>query len=618
VETAAASPAIASLVDLLEVSATSYGTRPLFLTKGQGASANRWVETTYGQFMEMVDHLRGGLAALGVERNDRIGIIAGNRIEWAVAAYATYGLGAAFVPMYESQHDKDWAFIARDSGLKVLFVANAAIHARVTDFARSIPTLRHVVLLSPEGAPLTYPSLLKQGAEKPTPPVHPAASDTAALVYTSGTTGEPKGVVLSHGNIVSNVLTLRGIILSTEKPEEHRTLSFLPWAHAFGHTAELHMLIASGSSMGIAEGVEKIVDNIKEVKPTALVAVPRVFNRIYAGVQKLIAAKPPVIQWLFRQGLDAARRKAQGHRLGLRQALLLLVADRLVFAKIRARFGGRLKFAISGAASLAKEVAEFIDGIGITVYEGYGLTETSPIATANIPGHRKMGSVGRPIPGVRIVIDTSMTKDPGNGEVIIYGPNVMQGYHNRDRESRAVFTADGGLRTGDMGYLDQDNYLFITGRIKEQYKLANGKYVVPSPLEDLLKLSPFLSNVMIYGDNRPYNVALVVPAADAVLEWAGEVGLASRDFAELLEDPKVKEKIASEIERLSSDFKRYERIRAFKLIAEDFTQQNEMLTPSMKLRRRNVMARWTHEVEKLYLEGGDKDDSWSDAACDVS
>jgi long-chain acyl-CoA synthetase len=409
--------------------------------------------------------------------------------------------------------------------------------------------------------------------------------------------------MLSHENIVSNVRTLQQIVLqSSEKPEDHRSLSFLPWAHAFGQTVELHLLIASGASMAIAEGVDSIALNIQEVKPTVLVAVPRVFLKIHAGIEKLMAERSRLVRWLFRRGITAGKKVSAGHSLGLFERALRHAADRLIFAQVRKRFGGRLRFAISGAASLPAEVAEFIDALGITVYEGYGLTETSPIAAANVPGYRKLGSVGRPLPGVRIVIDESVSDDPAQGEIVVYGPNVMLGYYERAAETGLALAADGGLRTGDLGYLDAENYLFVTGRIKEQYKLTNGKYVSPAPLEDRLKLSALIANVMIYGDNRPHNVALVVPEPAALLAWARREGLPSTTLEELIRLERVRQMFWAELERLSADFRGYERIRAFALLGEDFTQENEMLTPSLKLRRRKIVARWASSIELLYSE----------------
>jgi long-chain acyl-CoA synthetase len=610
-----------SLVELLERSVARFAERPLFLHKVQEAQRRApapdqggWQTVTYASFAALVDRARAGLAALGVGPGDKVGIIANNRLEWATLAYATYGLGAALVPMYESQHEREWAFIAEDAGLSVLFAAGAAIHAKVAPLARTVPGLSHVVLLegegesSPAAGVLTFAEVVRGGAsggEFP-PPVHPAPEDVACLLYTSGTTGEPKGVVLTHANIMSNLLALYRVI---PLEPEHRSLSFLPWAHALGHTVELHMMIAAGASTGIAESVDRLVQNFLEVRPTVLVAVPRVFLKIYAGVEKLMATKPGPIRALYRRGVSLGIARGRGQRLSLWSKVVLAVCDRLVFAKIRARFGGRLQFAVSGAAALATEVAEFMEALGIQVFEGYGLTETSPIVSGNVPGQRRLGSVGRPLPGVRVTIDLvaagGRTGDPRDGEIVVHGPNVMAGYHRREADNQAIFTADGGLRTGDLGYLDQDGYLYITGRLKEQYKLQNGKYVVPAPLEERLKLSPFIANLTIYGDNRPFNVALVVPAIPHLEGWARDQGWGPLAPGELLIHPAVKQAIRAEIDRLSSEWRGYERVRAFALLPEDFTQQNDMLTPSLKIKRRNVVVRWREEIERLYRDHPD-------------
>ena len=272
----------------------------------------------------------------------------------------------------------------------------------------------------------------------------------------------------------------------------------------------------------------------------------------------------------------------------------------MVFSKIRDKFGGRLNYAFSGGSALSKDVAEFIDALGITVYEGYGLTETSPIATANRPGAHRIGSVGQPIPGVKIVIDKSKAEDGKQGEIMVYGPNVMVGYYNRDQENKEVFTEDGGFRTGDLGYVDDDGFLYITGRIKEQYKLENGKYVAPAPLEEQLKLSPFIVNAMVYGDNRLFNVALIVPDLDAVRKWAKEQGISADSDEKLLEGARVKEMIQAEVDKASASFKGFERIKKVTLTAEDFTTQNGMLTPSLKVKRREVWKKHGPQIEALY------------------
>jgi long-chain acyl-CoA synthetase len=588
-----APPSIVSLVDLLDSSAQKYGPRELFGTK----TGDNWVYTTYAQFKKLVDDMRAGLSQIGIGRGDKVGIISNNRVEWAVIAYATYGLGAAYVPMYESQLEKDWEYIVRDSQAKVLFVSTPAIYEKTKGFPAKVASLKHVVLIAGEGSEHTYKSLMQKGAEKSVEAVHPGDKDTAGLLYTSGTTGNPKGVVLSHGNVISNLLGVQdGLPIGSVD----RSLAFLPWAHSFGHTAELHLLIMQGASTGICDSTDKIVQYLAEVKPTVLFAVPRIFNRIYSGVEKQMESKPGIIRKLFRGGLKASVKKKQGKSLSLGESITLALADKIVFSKIRGRFGGNLKYAISGAAALARDVGEFIDGLGITVYEGYGLTETSPIVSSNIPSHRKLGSVGRPIKGVRVVIDKAVTGDPKNGEIVVYGPNVMQGYYNHKAETDAVFTSDGGFRTGDMGYLDEENFLYITGRIKEQYKLENGKYVVPAPLEEALKLSPFISNIMIYGDNKPFNVALVAANVDNVKEWAKAHGLGDKKIDDLVSDDRLRAKVKEELDKLSVEFKGYERIRNFALISEDFTQENGMLTPKLSVKRRNVMQKWGGELEKLY------------------
>jgi long-chain acyl-CoA synthetase len=334
------------------------------------------------------------------------------------------------------------------------------------------------------------------------------------------------------------------------------------------------------------------------VKPTILFAVPRVFNRVYDGLNKQIGERGPMVQRLFRAGLAAAIKRGAGESVGVIDKVQLALADRLIFSKARGRLGGNLKYAISGSAALNADVAKFIDALGIQVYEGYGLTETSPIATANYPGHRKIGSVGRAIPEVKVVIDTKASGDPVQGEIVIYGPNVMKGYHNLPDANREVLMTDGGFRTGDLGKVDSDGYLYITGRIKEQYKLENGKYVVPSPLEEELKLSPFVANVMIYGSNKPHNVALVVPDSVSLKKWAESEGI---DVSgDLNGNEKIHAMYLKEIDAHSSRFKGYEKPQRLLFTWDDFTTENGLLTPTMKLKRQKVMEKYGEQIEKLF------------------
>jgi long-chain acyl-CoA synthetase len=586
----------ANLVEMFERSVRTFARNPLFGVK-RGA---QWSWITYEEVGAKVDAFRGGLAGLGVKRGDRVAIVSNNRPEWAVSAYACYGLGASLVPMYEAQHPKEWAYICADCSAVAVIGATGEIYEQCQELRKSVPSLKHVLGLSlPPDHPSSFAAALAAGARNPTPTIRPEPRDTACLIYTSGTTGNPKGVILSHSNIASNISAVHEMM---PMGGQDRSLSFLPWAHSFGQTCELHALLSLGGSMALCEDVTKLVEQLAEVQPTLLVSVPRVFNRIYDGVHQQMATKPKPIQQLFQSGLRAASKRRQGAALGVQEKIALALADRLVFSKIRARFGGRMKYAFSGGAALSREVAEFIDGLGITVYEGYGLTETSPIATGNRPGVHRIGSVGKPIPGVRIELDQSASGEEGEGEIVVYGPNVMQGYHNREEENRAVFTPDGGFRTGDLGRLDADGFLYITGRIKEQYKLENGKYIAPAPLEEQLKLSPYILNALVYGDNRPHNVALIVPDLTALKKWGVAQGIAAASDEELLGHPRMVALIQVEVDKYAGGWKGFERVHKVTLVAEDFTTQNGFLTPTLKLKRRVALQTYGPRIEALYRE----------------
>ena len=580
----------ANLVEMFERSCRTYEDRPLYGTKRNGG----WHWTSYGEVAALVDQCRAGLAAIGVGPGDKVAIVSNNRVEWAVVAYATYGRGAMLVPMYMDQRPDEWEFILGDCGAKVAFAANERSCASLGDARSKLPALERVIGIElPNQDPSSFAALLARGRAAPSPPVPLQANAVADIVYTSGTTGRPKGVILSHGNLISNVNAVLEVF--PLEPDD-RSLSFLPWAHAYGQTCEVHAMLSMGCSVALNDTIGNLAANLRQVRPTVFFAVPRIFNRMYDAVWHELAQKPPFLQQLVRAAIRATAERANGRALALRDALALIVIDRLVFAKIRARFGGRLKYALSGSAALCLEVARFIDALGITVYEGYGLTETSPLVSANYPGHRKLGSAGRPLPRVRVVIAKSGEADR-EGQVTVYGPNVMEGYYQRPHETAAALQPDGGVRTGDLGYLDDDGYLFITGRIKEQFKLTNGKYVHPGPLEEQLRLAPHVSNVFVYGENREYCVALVVLNVPNVKTW-----LHARGFepAELETDERVRDLLAGEIAAQNAKFKSFERVKAFALLTEDFTAEDGLLTPTLKLKRHNVVAKYRDKLETLY------------------
>lgn len=591
------------MCDMQQKACTAFATRRLFGTKVGGS----WQYTTYGEFGQMVDALRGGLASLGVGDGDRVMVIANNRVEWAVGCYAALGLGAWYVPTYENTLPKEWRFIVQDSAAKVVFAATKEIYEKVREFVADVPTLERVICFELDASHEdSYAALLEIGKKQPVAAISPGESHVAGLIYTSGTTGVPKGVMLSHGNFISNVIAVHEVF---PIEADDSSLSFLPWAHSFGQTCELHCMLSMGARVDIAESVPKLIDNLAESRPTILFSVPRIFNRIYDALQKRMEEETPVKKFMFKKGVDVARRRRALEEQGKSSSWLdfqYRLFDKVVFSKVRDRFGGRLKYAFSGGAALSKEVAEFIDDMNITVYEGYGLTETSPIATANYPGTRKIGTIGKEIPGVKVYIcdeDQNVLQDEQDGEIVVVGPNVMLGYYNRPDADEEVLTTINGeraFRTGDMGRRGADGFIRITGRFKEQYKLENGKYVSPAPLEEQMKLSPFITHAMLYGFNKPHNIAVIVPDFETATKWAHAQGIADTSPAALVKNPDLIRKIQEEIVAVGKDFKSYERPQRILLALEEFSVENDMLTPSLKLKRRNVLSNYEKEIEALY------------------
>ncbi|MDB4964477.1 MAG: Long-chain-fatty-acid--CoA ligase [Myxococcales bacterium] len=587
-------PRFADLATMFHDVVTKYPDRPLFGTRDKAG----WSWTTYAQFGSLVEQCRAGLVKRGVERGDRVAVISNNRLEWATGAYACYTLGAVYVPMYESQLDAEWKFILGDSDARLCLVSGDAVAKRVRAFAGELPTLQHVIDFDAADAN-GFAALMKDGAAGGVPAITPAADDVAIFIYTSGTTGKPKGVRLSHANLAGNVSGFQAVV---PIDGAHRSLAFLPWAHVYGGSIELSGMISLGASLAICEKRERILEYIGEVKPTVLFAVPQIWNRIYAGVQANVAEKPKLIRNIFHAALRSRSKQKRGQSRSFGEVISLPLAKMLIFGKVKQRFGGKLEFACSGAAALSPDVAEFVDNLGIDVYEGYGMTETSGIACCNQPHARRIGTVGKPLPGVEIKLDHQAPGgDADNGEIIVYGTGVMLGYHNQPEETEKVMTPDAGLRTGDLGRFDSDGFLAVTGRVKELYKLQNGKYVAPAPLEEKLTLSPFIAQAMLHGSDKPYNVAVIVPNLQNAQKWAEENGLDATSSTAILSSPKMRELIAKELEKYSTDWKSYERIKKFVIADEEFTTANDMLTPTLKVKRRNVLKRYGGDLDKLYV-----------------
>ncbi len=587
-----------NLVDWWIESEKKFSDNDLFLVH-DGKGGLRPIK--YGEIGRRIAAVRGGLAALGIDKNDAVGIISANRPEWAVLAFATYGRNARYVPMYEKELAKTWKYIIEDSGLKFLMVSTPEIYEKIKEFAGNIPTLEHIYIIESEGEN-SFSALEKAGEANPVGPLIPHPDDIAVLIYTSGTTAEPKGVLLSHGNITYNAIT--GFRLFPDLREGQVGISMLPWGHSYAITAELTSWIGFGGTLGFMRSVDTLAEDMRLVRPHYLVSVPRVFNKVYDTIQMRMSDEGGLKKKLFDAACNTARKKRELAHSGKRNLFIdvkIFLLDKLVFSKIRAVVGGRISGAMTGSAAMNKEIAEFFFDIGISIFDCYGLTETAPGVTMNSPLAWRIGSVGKVLDGQKVVIDKTLTEEGADdGEIIVYGPNVMKGYHNKPEETRAVMTADGGFRTGDRGRLDEDGFLWITGRIKEQYKLSNGKYVFPAAIEEEIKLLPNVANAMAYGDGKPFNICLLLPDFAVTKRWAEHEGVSAQP-EDLVVNSAFKEMLVSEVKNhLKKSFGGYEIPEKYILIREDFTVENKMLTQTLKLKRRVVIDHYAREIEELY------------------
>ena len=586
-----------NLVELFENSVKKYADRP-YLGAKNTQGEYEWV--TYQEIGRRVDNLRGGLASIGVKRGDAVGIICNNSIDWAIGHFAAVGLGAFYVPMYEAELTHVWEYIIKDSAIKVLFVSKPEIYERIKDFPSRIPTLEKIYLIQGQGKN-TMSELEKIGENKPVKAIYPKPEEVAVLIYTSGTTGDPKGVLLMHGNWTSNHHARMKVF--PELNESDRSLSLLPWAHAFG-LGELHTFTAIGGSMGFMENVTTVVADMAKVKPTFLLAVPRIFNKVYDTIVTKVNDAGGFKKKLFDAGVEAGKERRQLAEQGKSSFMVDLkfkVIDKIVFQKIRDLFGGRLKGSLTGSAAMNPDISKFFFDIGIPLYDAYGLSETTPGITMNGSTKFRIGSVGPALDKIKVVIDQSVV-EPGakDGEIICYGPNVMKGYHNKPEATKEIMTQDGGIRTGDRGRLDKDGFLWITGRIKEQFKLENGKYVFPAALEEDICLNHYVQSALIYGAGREYNVCLIVPDFVALDIYAQKNNLPT-DMKTLVEREDVQKMITSEInDTLKKKYGGYELPRKYLFLSDPFTLENGMLTQTMKLKRRVIMEEYNDQIEALY------------------
>jgi long-chain acyl-CoA synthetase len=589
-----------TLLDYFQFSARS-GKPDLLVSKVNGA----WTPVPASEFGRKTRAFGIGLTTLGMDHDDRIAILSENRPEWPMVDFATLGIGGITVPIYTTYLAPQVEYILRDCTAKILVVSNEKELAKVMEVRSRCPALAYVVLVegkvpNADGV-LSFETVVQRGEEALK--LRPGAWDErvanvnpeshATIIYTSGTTGEPKGAVLSHGNLVSNVTTASTFF---ELGPETVALSFLPLAHVFERMID-YVLFSRAVTISYAESIEKLADNFGEVKPHTFGSVPRVYDKIHARIFQNLESQPAtkqkIFQWALKVGKErlALLEKKRPVPGGL--ALKYRIADRLVFSKIRARLGGRFRFCLSGGAPLSKEVAEFFWAAGVEVYEGYGLTETSPVLTCNRPGAWRLGSVGKAIAGVTIRIAE-------DGEVLAKGPNIMRGYWNKPEETKKVFNAEGWFMTGDVGVVDREGFLTITDRKKELIINAYGKNIAPSPIEEALKHIRYVTNVVLIGDKRKFLSALIVPNFERLEGWASANGVEFKNPTDLIRSPKVRALFRQAIEIVNGDEPSEKRIRDFAFLTTDFSIEGGELTPTLKVKRRVVAEKYKGMIDGLY------------------
>jgi len=563
-----------------------------------------WVALTHSDVESRVRAVSLGLRELGVRPGDRVSILSENRPEWAIADFACLCARAADVPIYPTLPAKQAEYILRDSGAVAVFCSTAAQLAKVLEVRAGLPALRHIIAFDPaagEGV-MTFAALeaLGRAAVEQYPQFRDEAlavepDQLATLIYTSGTTGDPKGVMLSHNNLWSNVLN--SLETMTVVPGDE-CLSMLPLSHVFERMVG-YTMFHGGVIVNYAESFDQVAANMREVRPTIVLSVPRFYEKVYARVLENALAgsgvKRRIFFWGKRTGDAWATYRLAGLAVPAGLALRYAIANRLVFSKLRARTGGRVKFFVSGGAPLSAEIAKFLFSAGLPVAEGYGLTETSPVLTINPVERIKIGTVGPAIPGVQLRIAP-------DGEILAKGPGIMQGYYNKPDATREAIDAEGWFHTGDIGELDADGYLRITDRKKDLIVTAGGKNIAPQPIENLVKSNKFVANAVMLGDKRKFTILLVVPNFDALERWARERRLPPGSRAALIALPDVQAKVEREVMGELRELAKFEMPKRVLLLEHDFTIDSGELTPTLKVKRRVVEKRYKDLVDRAYAE----------------
>jgi long-chain acyl-CoA synthetase len=564
----------------------------------------RYVPISTEEFGKRIRALALGLHELGCGPGRKLIILSENRPEWILTDLANLCLGGITVPIYPTIVPPQIKYIIEDSEASVVVCSTAALRQKIEAVRGELPLVSHSLTMESEAPAgfLTLAEVMERGERsgRERPDLFEALAravrpdDLASIIYTSGTTGIPKGVMLTHGNFTSNVDALDQV---TDFNKTDTILSFLPLSHVLERMTTFAFLY-KGASICYAESIETVADNLLEVRPTIMVSVPRLFEKIYAKVMDKVltesALKKKIFFWAVRTGKAYGRRTVAKEKIPAGLAFRRRLAHKLVFIKILEKTGGRIKFMVSGGAPLSRDIAEFFHALGLIILEGYGLTETAPVVACNTFDRLRFGTVGPVVPGVRVKIDA-------DGEILVQGPNVMKGYYKKPRETAEVI-ADGWFHTGDIGFLDDDGFLTITDRKKDILITAGGKNVAPQPIENMLKRIPAVANAVVVGGKRKFISAIIVPEKDKLISLAQQNGLIFVSFAELLAGSEIKRLLLEAIDKATPDLASYEKIKKIILLDRDFEIDREEMTPTLKVKRNKVEEKYKELIDALYRE----------------
>lgn len=593
----------ATIGDIFRRSATQYDLPNALNYRADG----EWKNISSAEVLRRAECVAAGLQSIGLRRGDRAAILAANSPEWTLADAGCQLSGIIDVPIYTTLSPDSVRYILADSEARLLFIQDHAAFERIRTAIANLASLEHIVVFDSTNEidnAITFAELVERGeqylASVPecieTVRAELSPDDIATLIYTSGTTGEPKGVMLTHRNIISNVI---GAAEKYAFSGQDISLSVLPLSHVFERTG-MYVYIMYGMRVHYAESIEKVPDNLQDVRPTIFIGVPRIFEKVFERARMKASQAGRLSETIFDWATDVAKQYASLSESGEAIPLSLTakhgVADKLVYSKLREFFGGRLRFCITGGAALPDEIYLIFTGAGISIMQGYGLTETSPVISSNNPSAVRVGTVGRPIRDVEVRI-------AADGEIEVRGPGVMKGYYHKEKETAEVFTPDGWFRTGDIGHLDDDGFLIITDRKKELFKTSGGKYIAPSPIEQMLRSSRFINQAVLVGNERKFPAALIVPNFEMLESYAQLKELDVNGTSELCRHPKIVDLIRRQIDAATANLSQFERVKKFALLENELTVESGELTPTLKVKRRVVDDKYRGVIDEMYSNG---------------